>query len=318
MLQIPGFHKGINLGGWLSQCDYSPAHLDSFITEPDFARIAGWGFDHVRIPFDYNILETEDGSAYLDAGFARLADAVSLARKYDLNVVLDLHKTAGFSFDTYSESESGFFDSPAFQERFIRLWCEIAGRFGNDPDHIAFELLNEITDRSFLPVWQDVVRRLMPQLRTHAPQTYVLIGSYWNNAAAAVRELDPPYDAHTAYNMHCYEPLKFTHQGAHWTALIRPDERMSFAETGIDETYFETLFASAIAHAQQHNAALYCGEYGVIDFVSPEDTLRWFQTIHAVLERHGIGRAMWTYKSMNFALDRPELDGVRMQLLRNI
>ena len=49
-----GFRKGINLGGWMSQCDYSPEHLDTFITEPDFAQIAEWGFDHVRLPVDFN------------------------------------------------------------------------------------------------------------------------------------------------------------------------------------------------------------------------------------------------------------------------
>ena len=37
-----GFKKGINLGGWMSQCDYSKDRLDNFITEPDFKTIASW------------------------------------------------------------------------------------------------------------------------------------------------------------------------------------------------------------------------------------------------------------------------------------
>ena len=39
MLKERGFHRGINLGGWLSQCDYSPERLNGFITEEDFAVI---------------------------------------------------------------------------------------------------------------------------------------------------------------------------------------------------------------------------------------------------------------------------------------
>lgn len=71
MLKNKGFYRGINLGGWLSQCDYSEDRLNNFITESDFAKIASWGLDHVRIPIDYNILENEDGS-FKESGFARI------------------------------------------------------------------------------------------------------------------------------------------------------------------------------------------------------------------------------------------------------
>ena len=146
MLFQQAFHKGINLGGWMSQCDYSAHTLETWITEPDFKQIAAWGFDHVRIPVDYNIFQAEDGS-FLSAGFDCLDRAVKLSRKYQLNLILDLHKTAGFSFDE-GETEEGFFDSAAYQEQFFQLWEEFARRYGNDPEHIAFELLNEVTDQS--------------------------------------------------------------------------------------------------------------------------------------------------------------------------
>ena len=79
MKQLTGFQHGVNLGGWLSQCDYSAERLDRFITEEDFRTIAGWGLDHVRLPFDFNVVETADGSAYLEEGFARIGRAVRLA-----------------------------------------------------------------------------------------------------------------------------------------------------------------------------------------------------------------------------------------------
>ena len=98
MLREKGFFKGVNLGGWLSQCDYSEDRLNHFITEEDIAKISSWDLDHVRIPVDYNILENEDGT-YKAEGFARIDKALEWCRKYNLNIVLDLHKTAGFSFD---------------------------------------------------------------------------------------------------------------------------------------------------------------------------------------------------------------------------
>ncbi|MEE5989796.1 MAG: hypothetical protein V3G41_03885 [Lachnospiraceae bacterium] len=52
--------KGINLGGFLSQCEYKEEHYKEFITEDDIKKIAAAGFDHVRLPVDYNIFENED------------------------------------------------------------------------------------------------------------------------------------------------------------------------------------------------------------------------------------------------------------------
>ena len=75
MQMYKNFRSGINFGGWLSQCDYSRERLDGFIREDDFRIAASWGADHVRIPFDYNILENSDGS-YCGEGFDRLVRAL--------------------------------------------------------------------------------------------------------------------------------------------------------------------------------------------------------------------------------------------------
>ena len=56
MKKIIGFNKGINLGGWLSQCLYEKKHYDTFICEADLKTISLWGLDHVRVPIDYEVL----------------------------------------------------------------------------------------------------------------------------------------------------------------------------------------------------------------------------------------------------------------------
>ena len=61
MKKLEGFQHGINLGGWLSQCVHTPEHYDSFIGEEDIRRIASWGLDHVRVPVDYELIETQEG-----------------------------------------------------------------------------------------------------------------------------------------------------------------------------------------------------------------------------------------------------------------
>ncbi|MBE6876281.1 MAG: glycoside hydrolase family 5 protein [Ruminococcus sp.] len=308
-LKQKGFYKGVNLGGWFSQCDYSTERLNHFITEQDFQKIASWGTDHVRIPVDYNVLELEDG-------FSRIDDAVRLGQKYGLNTVLDLHKTAGFSFDTYGENEHGFFEDESYQERFYQLWERFAERYSGQL--VAFELLNEVTDKEFLPAWNRIATICIQRIRKLAPENLILVGSYENNSAKTVQYLDIPDDENLVYNMHCYEPLKFTHQGAYWTDVINPEQRFPFAESNITPEYFENLFASAIDKAEKHHTVLYCGEYGVIDRVSPEDTLAWFKTIHDVFEKHHIARCAWNYKQMDFGLSDDRLHSVRKEILKNL
>ena len=314
MRELVGFKKGVDLGGWLSQCDYSKERLDHFIEEQDLAKIASWGADHVRLPFDYNIVQNEDGS-FIEDGFERIAKAIVWAKKNGLNIVLDLHKTKGFSFDE-GEKESGFFDSETLQNEFLALWEEMAKRFGNDPEHVALELLNEITDQSFIDAWNRISAECIKRIRKVAPKVLILVGSYWNNSPDAVKDLAAPADENVIFNMHCYDPLKFTHQGATWTDMIVPEERYAFEEFHITKEYFKERFASAIETAEKYNSPLYCGESGVIDRVSPEDTVKWYKAIHEAFEELGIGRSAWSYKEMDFGLSDARLSGVIEELIK--
>lgn len=314
MLKELGFCKGVNLGGWFSQCDYSPEHLDFFITEKDFAQIGEWGFDHIRLPIDYNIIQNPDCSAKED-GLLRIDRALSLCDRYGLRTVLDLHKAPGFSFDP-QEQELGLFESQKDQERFYRIWENLAERYGSRADRVVFELLNEVTDPDYLPAWLRISQECVSRIRRFAPEMGILLGSYHHNSVHAVKDLPAPFDARVQYNFHCYEPLRFTHQGAYWAvSFLDINDRVPFSESGVSSEFFETLFASAIEKAAAEGTELYCGEYGVIDIVSPEEALPWFRAIHEVFDAHDIARAVWSYKEMDFGIADSRWDHLRPQLL---
>ena len=293
----------------MSQCDYSLDRLDNFITGKDFAAIASWGADHVRLPVDYDVAEL------MDDGIIRIRKAVDAAKRNGLNVMLDLHKAPGYSFDA-GEQESGFFEKREYQERFLRLWENLAKEFGGDYESVAFDLLNEITDASYLPVWKKIAAECVERIRRYAPDTVIVIGSYDYNDVRAVKDLDAPQDALVAYSFHCYEPHDFTHQGAYWDPRLDREKRIAFKDSGTTEEMFEELFESALAKAAEYGADLYCGEYGVIDIVSPEETLEWYKVINRVFERHGISRTAWSYKQMDFGISDARMDKVRDELIK--
>ena len=315
-MEFKGYKKGVNLGGWLSQCCHTKEHYDSFITQTDINDIASWGVDHVRLPIDYNLLENEDGTAN-DSGFVYIDNAVEWCRKAGLNIVLDLHKTAGFSFDK-GENESGFFESEALQERFIGLWKRIAERYAVSDSSIAFELLNEVTEQKYSKVWNGIIRRCVDEIHTLAPDNFILVGGYWQNSPDAVPDLEKPSNDKVIFNFHCYDPMKFTHQGAYWYEGMDTAFRMRIdeCEIKITEEFFLERFSRAVETAEKYGVPLYCGEYGVIDLAEPEDILEWYKAINSAFEKLGVSRSAWSYKEMNFGLSDKRMDGVRKELIK--
>ncbi|MBQ6564619.1 MAG: cellulase family glycosylhydrolase [Clostridia bacterium] len=334
-----GFQHGINLGGWFSQCDYSAERFDTFIVKTDICRIAEWGLDHIRLPIDYNLVQNEDGT-FRESGFQYIEKVIRWCKEYHLRMVLDLHKTRGFSFDE-GEAQTGFFQNRDLQECFYLLWEELAKRFAVYRDMLAFELLNEVTERAYGVVWNRIVHECIMRIRRYAPDIPILVGGYWNNSIEALADLEEPYDQYVVYNFHCYDPIIFTHQGAPWVSGMNNAFRISIDEPastlkaateefmkkeahdfdGLDLTkplgadYFMHRFEKAVQIARQRHVKLYCGEYGVIDRTMPEDQLKWYSAIHASFEAFGIGRAAWSYREMDFGISDQRLDPIRERLL---
>lgn len=334
-----GYQRGINLGGWLSQNVLTKEHCDTFITESDIEKIAGWKFDHIRLPIDYNLVQNNDGN-FIESGFEYIDSFIEWCRKYSLNIILDLHKTAGFSFDE-GEGERGFFYNEDMISRFVSLWTEFAERYGKFSKNIAFELLNEIVEECDNEPWQKIAERTVKEIRRYAPETKILIGSYMNNSVLTVKNIAMPFDENIVYNFHCYEPLIFTHQGAYWVKNMPADFKMKYPisreeflaesekfdnilsfewavpEDRFNKDYFENLFSEAVETAEERDVMIYCGEYGVIELADPESAVNWYHDIHSVFEKYGIGRAIWCYKGKDFGISDGRLSIVQNDIIEN-
>lgn len=341
MKEFTGFKKGVNFGGWLSQCDnndYSQERFSSFITESDFKKAAAWGLDHIRLPFDYNVVMTDDGK-FLEEGFKWLDFAVEQCEKHSLNVVLDLHKTVGFVFD--DATYCSFFEDERLQELFCSLWREMSKRYGAKKN-VVFELLNEVTEERFAQKWNEIAARAITEIRRIAKDTPIMYGGILHNSIYGLTLLDKPADDNVVFDFHCYSPIAFTHQKAYWVPELPADLSVEYPQTeqkmyeltyrylgnkfghDYDETntammspaYFERLFGQAKQISEKFGVPLYCGEYGVIDQADPESTVRWFRDIHAAHEKMNIARAVWTYKQKDFGLTDEHYAGVQSELIK--
>lgn len=344
MRRFEGYEKGINLGGWLSQCgeNYTVEHYETFITEKDIEKIASWGLDHVRLPIDYNVIQNEDGSLK-EEGFKYVDRCISWCQKYHLNMVLDLHKAMGYVFDDSDYDQ--FFYEEKLQDYYVYLWTKIIERYGKYSAFITFELLNEVTKAEVATKWNEIAKRTITEIRKINKSARLMIGGIYNSSIVGLTLLDPPADENIVFTFHCYSPMIYTHQGAGWistmpldkekyelaypgtVALYREKSKEVFGmdydaeyeglqEEMICVEYFEKLMKSAVEVGEKYQVPLYCGEYGVIDRTKPEEQVKWYRDMHAALVKFNISRAAWSYKEMDFGLSDARLEPVINELIQ--
>ncbi len=324
------WQRGVNLGGWLSQYpEFTQAHFDSFIGREDFQAIARAGFDHVRLPLDYPLIEKEAEGAFTEReeGLARIDQALSWAKEAGLDTILDLHAAPGFRFQDHASAT--LFQDPGMQERFINLWKGLARRYRASGPGILFELMNEIVLPDSGP-WNSLARRTLEAIRGIDSEREILIGGNRWNAPSALAELDILDDPQVLYSFHFYEPHPFSHQKAPWVGAYRClKEEIAYPGTAspidqaikragksvfegtdlsgyegkfFDIAYLRAELEPALAFREKSGKRLYCGEYGVFEGVSMASRIRWTQDVSRILSEAGIGRAYWTWKEMDFGL----------------
>jgi hypothetical protein len=325
---------GVNLGGWISQYqDFDYQHFDTFIVEKDIERIANWGFDHVRLPVDYPVLNDETNSEKLNPrGITYIDNCLQWCQKFGLRLVLDLHRAPGYSFTNTleadgAESQNTLFTNPKMGEWFIFLWEELARRYLNQAvDDLAFELLNEMVLPDSAP-WNALAQKTINAIRKIDGQRLIVVGGNYYNSVDELKNIDLETDENLLYTFHFYLPMTVTHQKARWVPAMRdfnqtidypgtPEGLVEFLEANpqhkpifeeftnrfIDKNYLLEALQPAIDYIEKTGHALYCGEFGVIDQASIGTRVRWNQDFCVLLREYKIGYAYWTYKAMDFGL----------------
>ncbi len=222
--------RGVNLGGWLIWedwlCPYEEAtdnydvlstlenrfgrekayelmHIyeDNFITEADLDRIAGMGFNCVRVPFWFrNFYYDDNGTKILNAAgewdFSRLDWVVEQCGKRGLYVILDLHGAVGYQSDSPHSGKGlscGLYDDTPQGERWRELtdelWTAIASRFAGNPAVAMYDLLNEpmcdvdATEIDRRVKNEGIYARLYETVRAADPDHVITLECIWTAAA---------------------------------------------------------------------------------------------------------------------------------------
>lgn len=327
MNKLNGYMAGVNLGGWISQYErFDHDHFKTFITKKDIEQIASWGMDHVRLPIDYPVIEDDDKPfAYKEDGFSYVDNCIKWCKEYGLNIILDLHRAPGYSFGTLNENT--FFEDKTLQNRFISLWKAFAARYADERENVIFELLNEIVEPTS-DRWNKAAHETVAAIRELDKDRKIIIGGNLYNSVFMLKEIELFEDENVIYTFHFYEPHLFTHQKAGWMpdfvefnkTVNYPDSSEVYREfyrrypnfsqmdltllqlEEVGEDYIWQALKPAVEFIDSTGKAVYCGEFGVIEQAPADSKVRWHQYLINAFKKLNIGRAVWSYKEMNFPM----------------
>jgi len=294
--QVAAMHRGMNVLGY-DPIWFDPAHA-RFKAE-HFAKIKAAGFDSIRLVV--HGLRHMDAQDTLDPAFlATLDTMLQAALASGLSVSLDLH---------YS-NECGT-DPASCQEKVDAFWRQIAPRYKNAPNRVAFELLNEPHGFLDAKAWDGVYRSALAIVRQTNPTRNVIVGPAGWSSIDQLASLDlPEDDRHIIVTVHYYWPMTFTHQGASW---VKQFTDLHDVKWGSQAEYLKvsTDFDGVKAWADAHHRPIFLGEFGAYDRSDIESRMRYDYGVARAAEAHGFAWAYWQFDSDFIAYDMKTDDWVQ-------
>ncbi len=118
-------------------------HHADFITESDFRWLTKHHIEAIRIPIGY-WLSSDDPE--LIGGKEKLRWAFSMAKKYNIKILLSIHGAPGSQNGKIHSGEKGrtdWFRKKAFQSQTLDFLRKVMDTYGSEPSLWGIELLNE-------------------------------------------------------------------------------------------------------------------------------------------------------------------------------
>ena len=262
-------------------------------TEEDFAALAEWGATLVRYQMVRNWFGVGDNrdldecAAWLDGRLDRLEKGVlPCARKHGMKVVGDLHVTPG---GRDASHEPLMFHEKKYADAFVDTWRRIATRFKGNADAIyGYDLVNEPFQHGRAPFdYWSLQRRAAEAVREIDPVTPIVFEANDQDTPSGFAYLSPLAMDNVVYQVHCYAPPGFTHQGV---GAFERGTKWPDPEKGWDKEYVRRALEPVREFEKRHHARIYVGEFSAIAWAEGAD--RYIADCIEIFEEYGWD---WTY-----------------------
>lgn len=177
----------------------------NFISNDDFSRIAGLGFNCVRLIFWYHDLESAPFK-YRERGFRELDRAIDAAAKHGLYTVLDLHGVPGgqsTADHTGWAGRNALWKDPLAQERTNALWEKLARRYRDRAEVAGYDLMNEPMGAPSLADIVKIMDRIYQAVRKHDRRHIIFIEEGYKGLQDMPLPADKDWE-NVVYSFHHY------------------------------------------------------------------------------------------------------------------
>jgi len=293
------FSKGINVNRmetFLSENPYGffQPGIRTLTDEKTYTNIKSQGFDHVRLPVNFYTIYYEASSYnYTTEQLMGYVDtAINLATKHGLYVILDFH---GWFY--IGEEENDY-------DEFLYCWSQVAERYKDYSDMLAFELLNEpwytngnaqkhLSD-SRLNKMQAEAIEIIRNTGSNNEDRLIICCTADGNKAWKLSVLNLPDDDNLAVAIHEYSPYNFTHQNFSWAGLGQKTTTLK-AEGGFAKaTGYD--FSEIVRFMKKTGIPVVLNEFGVnLDKATAEDIDTYLRGITTFCKNNNIPWSYWQY-----------------------
>jgi aryl-phospho-beta-D-glucosidase BglC (GH1 family) len=245
------------------------AYRSAWIEAADFRRIRAAGFNCVRLPFIYDIVDEPNGMDWLRT-------AVAGATSAGLYVILDMHGAPGSQNGWDHSGTQGpvlFFSNPANIAKAAQVWTSIAREFGQNPGVLGCDLLNEPVGAPDVATLNAAHNQLYQAVRAAAPDTIVIVEDGYKG----------------------FTTMPLTSQYG-WTNVVYSTHLYDFNATSA-QVHLDGLNAQLPAILQTRalrNVPVYVGEFNL----EPNDSAAAMSQYTRTMTENGIAWTIWTYKTV--------------------
>jgi endoglucanase len=190
---------------------YNADHMRDF-KESDFAMLADWGFNFVRIPINYLCWSSHaDWYQMREEPLKNLDRAVAFGQAHGIHVNLNLHRLPGYCVNPPKEPAEIWTDHSALDAA-AHQWSQLAKRFKDIPKSaLSFDLINEPADLH-TDVYVRVIRSLTEAIRAESADRLIIAdGLKWGT-----RPVPELANLSIGQSTRGYAPMQVSHYKANW------------------------------------------------------------------------------------------------------
>lgn len=306
---------GINLGGWLMMegyilggrnipesvfkaelakrfgknfiSEFSKKFRSSFVASEDIQQIKKLGFNCVRLPFNYRLLEEPEGFKYLE-------QVVKLFAQNNLYIILDMHAVPGSQNDQWHSDSRGkalFWKRKECQKKYFALWKKLAETFKDEEWIAGYDIMNEPVTKN-VGLLNRIFQQTIDAIRSVSDRHIIFLeGNNWGMDVDFLKNIK---GNNLALSVHYYQPVEFT-------LNLLPDTKYPGNVWGKkwNKGEIRKILKKYADFAKILKIPLFIGEFGVASrCIYGGQEFKWVEDVLDLFEKFEFHWTYWTYKSV--------------------